>query len=204
MCDLFKRWIFGLMGCVALGIGANASAVVIDFDDRIPIYDPVFSCFCDNPLSNEYEDKGLLIHEGFLNGESHDGGVTYENFLITGPYGQLSFVGELPTFVSMRVTSLHNDVIYLSAFGENGFLEMKKTPGFGGPFDDTPAEPNFFVSFAIEEGIKFITIDAFYFRSTGAAIDDLTFTYSSVPEPSSIMLVTLACIVFLRRSFLSK
>ena len=204
MCNIFKRLMGALISCIAIGFGSNASAVTIHFDDLVPIHDPVFPCFCDNPLSNEYASKGLIINDGYLDGESLDGGITYQNVLITGPYGQLSFTGELPTFVSMRVTSLHGDAIFLSAYGPDGFLATQQTPGFAGPFDDTPPEPNFYISFSAATGIQAINIDAFYFRSTGAAIDDLTFTYTSVPEPSSLLLLSFAGIMFVRRVLIKK
>lgn len=140
----------------------------------------------------------------FFDGSSSDGGLTFQNYLITGPYGQLIFSGELPTFVNIFVTSIHSDAIYLSAWGPDGFLETKKTPGFGGPFDDTPPEPNFYISFTAEKGIKFIDISAFYFRRTGAMIDDLTYTYASVPEPESFLLLMMGLTALIGKQMRTK
>ncbi|RZA00436.1 MAG: PEP-CTERM sorting domain-containing protein, partial [Moraxellaceae bacterium] len=170
------------------------TAVVIDFNDLVPVYDPDFPCFCDNPLTDQYASKGLMIDNAYLNGESYDGGLTYENIMLTGPYTQLNFIGNLPTFVSMLVTSVNQDVIYLTAYSNNGFIESKQTPGYGGPDDDTPASANFLISFSSATGIKSINIDSFYFLRTGAAIDDLIFTYTPVREPSSLVLLALGLV----------
>ena len=189
----FKRSMLILMSCITLGIAtSNAHAVVIDFDDLVPIYDPDFPCFCDNPLTDQYASKGLMIDNAYLNGESYDGGLTYENILLSGPYTQLNFTGTLPTFVSMLVTSAHDDAIYLTAYGSSGFIASVQTPGYAGSEDDPLAVPNFMVSFSSATGIKSINIDSFYFLRTGAAIDDLIYTYTPVPEPSSLILLALS------------
>lgn len=204
MGNFYKRAVALIIFSFGLGHVGNASAVVINFDDLVPVHDPIFPCFCDNELTDEYAAQGLTFNDGFFDGSSSDGGLTYQNYLITGPYGQLIFSGELPTFVSMFVTSIHNDAIYFSAWGPDGFLETKKTPGFGGPFDDTPPEPNFHISFTAEKGIRFIDISAFYFRRTGAMIDDLTFTTTPVPEPQAWLLATLLIAPFLRKVLFKK
>ena len=118
---------------IAMAAASNAHAVFIDFDDLVPVYDPTFPCFCDNPLTNQYESKGLLIENAYLNGESTDGGFTFENVLSSGPYTTLSFIGELPTFVSMYVTSASGDAIFLSAYGPAGDIGTYQTPGFAMP-----------------------------------------------------------------------
>lgn len=187
------------VGVVVLGIIFSMSprslAVTIDFDDLVPIYDPTFPCFCDNPLTDQYASKGLLIENAYLNGESHDGGLTYENILLSGPYTRLNFIGNLPTFVEMYVTSAHEDAIYLTAFGVDGFISSAQTPGFAGSDDDPPAAPNQLVSFSSALGIQSITIDSFYFLRTGASIDNLTYTYASaVPEPSSLALLIVGLV----------
>ena len=177
----------------SIAIASNAYATFIDFDDLTPVYDPVFGCFCDNPLTNQYESKGLLIENAYLNGGSLDGGLTYENILLSGPHTTLYFVGQLPTFVSMYVTSANGDAIYLTAYGPGGESNYQ-TGGYGGPDYDTPVIPNEYVSFQTDLGISQINIDSFYFLRVGAAIDNLTFTHSSVPEPSAPLLFLLGCI----------
>ena len=184
---------------ISIGAASSAYAVFIDFDDLVPVYDPVSPCFCDNPLTNQYESKGLLIDNAYLNGESTDGGLTYENILSSGPYTTLNFIGQLPTFVSMNVTSASGDAIYLTAYGPSGTAGEYQTAGFAGSDDDPPVIPNELVSFYSETGISQINIDSYYFLRVGAAIDNLTFTYSSVPEPSSLVLTLLGCLALLGR-----
>jgi len=184
-----------LLSCITFGsVCTNAHAVVIDFNDLVPVYDPTFPCFCDNPLTDQYASKGLMIDNAYLNGESYDGGLTYENILLSGPYTQLNFIGTLPTFISMLVTTTHDDAIFLTAYGSSGFISSVQTPGYAGSEGDPLAVPNFLVSFSSASGIKSINIDSYYFLRTGAAIDDLTYTYSSVPEPSSLLLIALGFI----------
>lgn len=189
-----------IVSTCTFGLVLNAHAVFIDFDDLVPIYDPESPCFCDNPLTNQYASKGLLVDNAYFNGESFDGGLTYENVLTSGPYTQLNFTGPLPTFVSMYITSANNDAIFLTAYGLKGFISEVQTPGYAGSDEDPAAVPNFLVSFSSAAGIKSINIDSYYFLRVGAAIDDLTFTYSSVPEPSSLILLILGLMaVTLRR-----
>lgn len=197
MSNLYKRVVTSVAVFMSLVFAGNTFAVVINFDDLIPSHDPDYPCFCDYELTNEYADKGLTFHDGYLDGESLDGGLTYQNYLVTGPYGQIIFVGKFPTFVSMLVTSIHNDAIYLSAWGPDGFLETKKTPGFGGPFDNTPPEANFYISFTAEKGIRFIDVSAFYFRRSGAIIDNITYTYTSASEPAPFLLMMLGLTVLM-------
>jgi len=205
MRDTLKRCMLILISCVSVGIiSSNAHAVVVNFDDLVPVYDPDFPCFCDNPLTDQYADKGLLISNAYLNGESNDGGQTYQNFLLSGPYTQLNFTGTLPTFVSMLVTSAHDDAVFLTAYGPSGFTKLVQTPGWAGSDDDPLPVSNYLVSFSSATGIDTINIDCYYFLRTGASIDDITFTYSSLPEPSSIGLLALGLLALLRRKFSSR
>ncbi|MET0357550.1 MAG: PEP-CTERM sorting domain-containing protein [Cellvibrio sp.] len=198
LLNLISRFTFAAIASV--GITSYAYATFIDFNDLVPVYDPEWPCFCDNPLTNQYESKGLLIENAHLNGESYDGGLTYENSLTSGPYTALHFIGQLPTFVSMYVSSINGDAISLTAYGPGGGVGDYQTPGFAGPFEYPPAEPNHYVSFQSDTGISQINIDAFYFRRVGAAIDNLTFTYSaSVPEPSSLALLLSSFLAILWR-----
>ncbi len=197
--NLFRRSVFIAAVFISISAASNAYAVFIDFDDLVPVYDPVFPCFCDNPLTNQYESQGLLIGDAYLNGESDDGGLTYENILLSGPYATLYFIGQLPTFVSMNVTSINGDAIYLTAYGPGGTAGEYQTSGFAGSDDYPPVIPDELVSFYSETGISQINIDSYYFLRVGAEIDNLTFTYSSVPEPSSLALMLLGCLAVLWR-----
>lgn len=170
-------------------------AVFIDFDDLNPVYDEEWPCWCDNPLSDEYLDKGLLIYGAWVNGADS------ENVMLTSNWASLEFVGNLPTYVSMNVTSHYGDAIFLDVYGPSGFLFSRTTSGWQGWEEiSSPVIPNEFVSFIAEEGIRYITIAGFYGMRIGASIDNLTFTHSTVPESSSVLLVIIGlCTILLWR-----
>lgn len=177
-----------------LGVGLNAHAVVINFDDLTLVSDPVMPCFCDHPLTDEYLAQGLRISEGFLGSyypsDSHI--VSSPNYLLGGQSLSLSFVGELPTFVSMYVTAPRQDAAYITASGPGGWSEEKQTPGWAGPFLSTPWEPKQFISFESATGIARIDFWSWYYTRTSVDVDDLTYEYASVPEPSSLALLVMS------------
>lgn len=168
----------------SLGIANNALAVFIDFDDLNPIYDEIYPCWCDNPLTDQYLSKGLLINGAWVNGANS------QNSMLTSNWAALEFVGELPTFFSMNINSVHDDAVLLSIYGANGLISQEHTKGWTGPDNEyIPVVPNEFFSFSSQQGISHIVIEGYYGLRTGADIDNLTYTYSSVPEPSSLALI---------------
>lgn len=175
---------------------SNAThAVLINFDDltRVPDDDPMYSCFCNHPLTNEYESQGLLIDGGFLieYTEDDENIVSGPNYLLGSNYLKLSFVGPLPTFVSMIVSAAHEEVIYFDVFGADGLIDEQQTTGWAGPHNETPYTPNQLMSFNSAAGISSIVIEGFYNLRTSAMIDDVNYEYSSVPAPSTLVLLGL-------------
>lgn len=169
---------------MCLILPATASAALIDFDDLDPVYDENFPCWCDNPLSDEYADQGLLIDGAWVVGAKPN------NSMLTSDWAGLKFVGELPTFISMNITSHYGDAIFLDFYSEEGYLDTLITSGWQGYEDiSTPVIPNQFISFNSEVGIKSISIQGFYGMRIGANIDNLTFSATEVPEPSPIALI---------------
>lgn len=184
--------------CLSLGFANNALAVLIDFDDLNPVYNEDVICWCDNPLSDQYAAQGLLIGGGaWVNGaDSH-------NVMTIGSGGAaLTFVGALPTFVSMNVTSLQGDAIFLQAWGAAGLIETKRTRGWVG-FEEgyIPAVANELISFSFDQGISSIGITGFYNLRVEADIDNIKFTYASIPEPSSIALTGFGLLAMFWRRF---
>ena len=169
-------------------------AVVINFDDLTLVpSDPEFPCFCDYPLTNEYESQGLIIDGGFLAEywEGHENVVSGSNYLLGSIYLQLNFVGTLPTFVSLIVSAAHEEAIFFDVFGAAGLIDEQQTSGYAGPYNDTPYTPNQLMTFTSAEGISSIVIEGFYNLRTSAMIDDLTYEYTSVPAPSPLILLGL-------------
>lgn len=176
--------------CSMLVIASTAQAVLIDFDDLVYIpSESEFNCWCDHPITNEYLSQGLLISDGYLAEHFGSSANSPSNYLIGGNSLQFSFVGNLPTSVGMYVSAFFEEAIYLTAVDASGQIIQKKTSGWAGPFDDTPYEPNQFISFTSPSGFTGVTVEGFYNMRTSAAIDNLTYEYSSVPEPSSFALL---------------
>lgn len=194
-----------LLFCLLLSLfSVPAKAVVINFDDLVYVPTWPDDFFGDHELTDEYEDQGLLISGGFLSVWSEGTGpsVSEPNFLYAGHDLRLKFIGELPTFVSMYVSANSEQAVYLKAFGSSGLIASHTTDGWRGFDTDPPYVPNQLVRFDAHEGISEIFISDFFFRRTGAMIDDLTFTYSAqVPEPSSVFLFGLGLLAIFGRAY---
>jgi hypothetical protein len=181
---------------ITLLLPTTTAATVIDFDDLNPVYDEEFPCWCDNPLTDQYLDQGLSIFGAWVNGANGN------NVMLTANAATLEFVGELPTFVSMNVTSHYGDAIFLEFIGTSGYLHSITTSGWQGYEEiSTPVIPNEFISFNSEEGIRFINIQGFYNMRIGASIDNLTFTHASIPEPATIALIAIGLLGVLMRRY---
>lgn len=188
-----------IAACISLGMANSAFAVLIDFDDLTPVYDPEFPCWCDNPLTDQYASQGVIFNGGaWVNSD-----IDSNNVMTTGSGGaSISFIGNLPTFVSMNVTSLQGDAIGLEAWGPSGVIAFKQTLGWFG-FEEgyIPAVPNELISFSSDVGISSISILGFYNLRVEADIDNINFTYAPIPEPSSLVLISLGLLgIFWRRS----
>lgn len=201
-----SHYYFGVMiFCMLLSLfPISAKAVVIDFDDLVYVPTWPEDFFGDHALTDEYQDQGLLIRGGFL-AEWHEGtgpSASEPNYLSAGHDLRFTFIGELPTFVSMHVSASFGQAVFLSAYSSSGLIASHTTDGWKG-FDTDPLYvPNQLVSFSANEGISEISVGDFYGQRTGAMIDDLTFTYSAqVPEPSSVFLFGLGLLAIFGRAY---
>lgn len=182
---------------LAIGFSMPAQAVVINFDDLTYVPDnPEFPSFGDYPLGNEYRSQGLLIDNAYLlpYGEGDDI-ISWKNYLLAGASGSsmnLLFVGELPTFVGMYLGGSPVGILYANAYGPSGLVASHQKDSKGWEH----------VTFESATGIAQIEMWASQqHRVSGAMIDDLTYTYASVPEPSSLGLLVLAAVMLLYRRF---
>jgi hypothetical protein len=169
-------------------LSASSHATFINFDDIERI--PTEGCFCDHPITNEYISKGLVIDNGYLVDQKTPGtaeGVSPPNMLLGGNEMSLLFVGNLPTYVELYVSTYLEQAAFFEVYGPSGLLFKKRTAGEAGPDESTPYFDNQFVSFESLDGISRISMSAHYNMRVGAIIDNLTFTYH-VPESSTIAL----------------
>jgi len=209
--NFFHPAFLRLITASALSISASfAHATFINFDDiqYVPA-DNESPNFYDTPLTNQYDNKGLIVDDGYILPYLSEEGVPLQsNYLLGGNVLSLNFFGDLPTVVSMYVTSLVGDAIFLNAYNSSGLVQEIRTKGthgeWGTPDYEEESEPNQFVSFDVAAGISRITVENYYNSRVSARIDDLTFTRNaSVPEPSSLLLFALGlCASAWRRSSL--
>jgi len=205
----FHTTFLQLVTAGALSVTANfAHATFINFDD-IPyvLEDGEPGNFYDVPLTDQYANKGLIVNDGFILPYLSEEGVPLQsNYLLGGNVLTLNFTGDLPTVVSMYVTSLFGDSVFLNAYNSSGFVQEIRTKGthgeWGTPDYEEESQPNQFVAFDVNAGISRITVENYYSSRVSARIDDLTFTRNaSVPEPSSLLLLVLGlCTLVWRRS----
>lgn len=182
-------------------IAINAQAVFIDFDDLtfVPHHTEMPS-FSDTPITDQYLSLGLAVDDGYLlpynffnnpDPEIDPWVISGPNYLLGGNTLNFNFVGaDLPTYVGMYVGSGNGETIFLEAYGISGLLFSTHTAGDGGPYS-APYTHKQYVSFASTEGIQRIQMWGFHNGRVSAMVDDLTFTYAAVPEPSSMSLLCL-------------
>jgi len=182
---------------LSVAFSTQAHAVVINFDDLtyVPL-DPESPSFGDFPLNTQYQSQGLVISNAYLLPYgSEEEIISGSNYLLAGASGSsmtLSFVGDLPTYVGMYIDSAQLGILYTNAYGPSGFFASHQKL-------DSDWEYVFFES---ATGIAQIEMWATQqHRVSGGAIDDITYTYASVPETSSLGLSILAILILFSRRF---
>lgn len=178
--------------CIA---SQTAQAVFIDFDDIVAPPANPFGCETVEPcgliLSNEYESKGVVFgNSGWLVGQVLPDGTNQNQVFGTNGIS-LNFVGALPNFISFNVDSpFQLEASYFSVYGENNdLLFVQHSSGWTGIEEtSTPYIPGELVSIYSNTRIKGIYIESLFNLRTGPTIDNLTFEYREVPEPSSLLL----------------
>ena len=184
--------------CIFSLVSNGTSATVIDFDDLNPVYDELFPCWCDNPLYDQYLDKGILIHDAWVNGQNS------ENVMVTSNFATIEFIGELPTFLSLNITSVYGDSVAIDVSGPGGSQSKYSSGWRGWEEESTPVIPDEYISFNLSTGIKYVTFQGFYNMRMGGSIDNLTFTFASIPEPASATLFTLGLLLIISRRWFGR
>ena len=210
--DFFNPTFLRIVTAGAFSLAASfAHATFINFDD-IPyvLEEDEPGNFYDVPLTDQYANKGLIVDNGYiLPYRSEDGSTLQSNYLLGGNVLTFNFTGDLPTVISMFVSSLYGDSVFLNAYNSTGLVQERRTKGthgeWGTPDYDEVSLPTEFVSFDVSAGISRITIENYYNSRVSARIDDLTFTRNaSVPEPSSLLLLALGLCALVWRRLSSK
>jgi len=173
----------------------TAQAVFIDFDDIVAPPANPFGCETLEPcgliLSNEYESKGVVFgNSGWLVGQVLPDGTNQNQVFGTNGIS-LNFVGALPNFISFNVDSpFQLEASYFSVYGENNdLLFVQHSSGWTGVEEtSTPYIQGELVSIYSNTRIKGIYIESLFNLRTGPTIDNLTFEYRTVPEPSAVLL----------------
>lgn len=210
----FSR-IFAYFAAIVLfsSVALKAHAVLINFDDLtyVPV-DPEYPFFADVPLDNQYLSQGLSISNAYLQPYYIDPDsppdpdvISGPNYLLAGASGDvmtLSFVGTLPTYVGMYVGSFINEMIFTKAYGPSGLISSPYTTGDGGPFNDqSPYVPRQYLTYESAAGISKIELWGWYGGRASGYVDDITYTYSEVPEPAPLTLFGLGVLVLVYRRF---
>lgn len=192
------------------GIAAmNAHATFIDFNDLELPEKHSWECYteglpCVHDLNDEYASKGVIFsgdRDWFWGYQLADG--TYEMSVTGYNIIGISFIGTLPNFVSFNIDSpTKYEASFISVYGENKTLLFTYiTNGWrGNNPNSTPYIPNELVSIQSAEPIHSLGIASLYGLRIGPTIDNLTFEYRSVPEPSPLLLGALGlCGILWRR-----
>lgn len=157
---------------IAFFMSVSASAVTIDFNDFYVEQDEEHASWNSYPVGpNDYLDKGLIIENAYIHGNNID------NYLMSG-WATLKFVGELPTSVEMFVGWYRGGSV--DFYGTSGFLHQAVGEMYSSQY----------VKFSYAGGIREISISDAHMRG-GAYIDNITYTYASVPEPTPVILIAL-------------
>ena len=130
-----------LAGAAALALATASRATVITFDDLAD----------GTAVTDQYAGLGVLVDGGVIiewTGSAVPSPVvSLPNVLsdLAGPGLVLRFVGALPNTVSLYVTAIFEDRVFLEAFDPAGLLaDTEQTEGWAGPLSEqnsTPAVP---------------------------------------------------------------
>lgn len=174
---------------LAMAPVAKATATLITFDDLVRPPGP------DWMVTDQYQPLGLLVQGG---GVAHYPPDHWDP-TVSSPYAvndwfgpglTLSFVGVLPSFVSLYVSNYKDGSVYLQAGGPGGFAANAVTKGDNPPDYIPEYVPKQFVSFSSTTGISTISLRGTFDSRGEIVIDNLFFGAAPpVPEPSTYLML---------------
>ncbi|HEY3700380.1 MAG TPA: hypothetical protein VGK97_13675 [Spongiibacteraceae bacterium] len=165
-----------------------AHATLINFDELIQA--PCTQESCDpTPVDNQYAALGVVFINAAVYQEAMAPQIVSPPNAISDWYGpgmQIHFTGTLPTTVSMYVSAVLQDSIYLTAYGLSGQIGSATTDGWRGTEEtSTPYRDQQLITFSGIGAISQITLDSLFSRRGTLVIDNLEFS-ASVPLPPAL------------------
>jgi hypothetical protein len=209
MFSKFKRNLRSILRVfpfVFLVIPLHGNAVFIDFDDiELREFDSDLCFFSSGPcgLDNQYEDKGIIFGEElWLQEKILPDGTLQKR--VHSQFGiKFSFIGMLPNYLSFNIdSSQETEASFISIYDINNELILLTRSGgwIGSDAASTPYIPGELIIINSPAPIKYVYITSYYGLRHGPKLDNLTFEYKTVPEPSPPILLLIGMTgLFLRR-----
>lgn len=192
-----------ILYCVA---AVPAHATLINFDELIQA--PCTQESCDpTPVDNQYAALGVMFINAAVYQEVTAPQIVSQPNAVSDWYGpgmQIHFTGALPTTVSMYVSAVLQDSIYLTAYGPGGQIGSATTDGWRGTEEtSTPYRDQQLITFSGIGAISQINLDSFFSRRGTVVIDDLQFgNQANVPLPATLGLFVsgMGCLMLRARN----
>lgn len=187
--SFFSVFFRAIILVIFLCFSVNSHAVVLNFDE-LNSEDFIIDGEI-RTLGSYYSDLGVVFsdHSFVLKWGFYGEIASTEPNYIGGAGTSISFIGELPTFVSLVIFGVGGMATFLEATGPGGYTQLIQSSGevrsIMDPNLGTPYIHNQLISFSSATGISRISLSG----QAGANFDDLTFIRpSEVNEPPILLL----------------
>jgi hypothetical protein len=183
-----RAWRYKAVRVMTAGLFAaqvfTAEAALIDFEE-LQLTNPQGDLdFYSNPIPEQtYASQGVLITDGYLWPADHRSGQS----LRPSDNTRFTFTGTLPTFVSLTVLWLPEDILNIDASGPSDWTSRFHSWGYEHGPNVPPNFGNRVISFASLTGISSISFADSSFMRFPAYIDSIY--VGAVPAPASAALL---------------